>query len=130
MQQPVPLTTILMLWLILMGWLLPQAGSAQPPSPAVLTANAALKRALDELVAMPGGPPGAIALVQRGASITVHAAGVRTLGFPAQPHRQDAMRVASVAKAFNGATALSLVEAGQLSLNDSIGQWLPDLPLA
>jgi D-alanyl-D-alanine carboxypeptidase len=119
-----------MLWHILMGWLMPQAGSAQPLSPAVRTPNAALKRALEELVAMPGGPPGAIALVQRGGSLTVHAAGVRALGSPEQPQPQDAMRVASVAKAFNGATALALVDAGLLLLNDSIGQWLPDLPVA
>ncbi len=130
MTQVFSFPSVLMLLPVLMGLLLPQHGSAFPASPNVRAANAALSRALDELVAMPGGPPGAIALVQRGASITVHAAGVRTLGFPAQPHRQDAMRVASVAKAFNGATALTLVEAGQLSLNDSIGQWLPDLPLA
>ena len=40
------------------------------------------------------------------------------------------MRVASVAKAFNGATALALVEARLLRLNDSISQWLADLPVA
>lgn len=130
MKQPVQLPRILMLWHILMGWLMPQAGSAQPLSPAVRTTNAALKRALEELVAMPGGPPGSIALVQRGGSLTVHAAGVRALGSPEQPQPQDAMRVASVAKAFNGATALALVDAGLLLLNDSIGQWLPDLPVA
>jgi D-alanyl-D-alanine carboxypeptidase len=38
------------------------------------------------------------------------------------------MRLASVAKAFSGATALSLVGDGQLSLSDTIGKWLPGLP--
>jgi D-alanyl-D-alanine carboxypeptidase len=33
-----------------------------------------------------------------------------------------------VAKAFSGATALSLVAIGQLSLDDTIRQWLPELP--
>ena len=40
------------------------------------------------------------------------------------------MRVASVAKAFSGATALSLVSKGQMSLDDTIGARLPDLPAA
>lgn len=83
--------SVLMLLPVLMGLLLPQHGSAFPATTNVRAANAALSRALDELVAMPGGPPGAIALVQRGASLTVHAAGVRTLGFPAQPRTEDAV---------------------------------------
>jgi D-alanyl-D-alanine carboxypeptidase len=40
------------------------------------------------------------------------------------------MRIASVAKAFNGATALVLVDQGVLRLTDTIGRWLPKLPAA
>ena len=40
------------------------------------------------------------------------------------------MRLASTAKAFNGAVALSLVSAGRLSLTDTIGSRLPGLPAA
>jgi D-alanyl-D-alanine carboxypeptidase len=40
------------------------------------------------------------------------------------------MRVASVAKAFSGATALALVDEGVLALDDTIGERLPDLPAA
>jgi D-alanyl-D-alanine carboxypeptidase len=40
------------------------------------------------------------------------------------------MRIASVAKAFSGAVALSLVSKGVLSLNDTIGDLLPGLPKA
>jgi D-alanyl-D-alanine carboxypeptidase len=40
------------------------------------------------------------------------------------------MRIASVAKAFSGATALSLVEEGALSLDDTIAQRVPSLPAA
>ena len=48
-----------------------------------------------------------------------------------QPMRiDDHMRIASVAKAFSGATALSLVSKGDLSLDDTIGARLPDLPAA
>ncbi len=38
------------------------------------------------------------------------------------------MRIASTAKAFSGAVALSLVSKGTLSLNDTIGEFLSDLP--
>jgi D-alanyl-D-alanine carboxypeptidase len=38
------------------------------------------------------------------------------------------MRIASVAKAFSGAVALSLVSKGALSLNDTIGELLKKLP--
>ena len=38
------------------------------------------------------------------------------------------MRLASVSKAFNGATALSLVTRQVLSLEDTVGKWRPDLP--
>ena len=42
-------------------------------------ADAALDRALKELVAMEGGPPGAIAIVQRGNHREVHSFGVRNI---------------------------------------------------
>jgi D-alanyl-D-alanine carboxypeptidase len=38
------------------------------------------------------------------------------------------MRIASAAKAFSGAVALSLVSKGKLSLEDTIGKHLPELP--
>ena len=37
------------------------------------------------------------------------------------------MRIASVAKAFSGATVLSLVDEGVMSLDDTIAQRLPEL---
>jgi D-alanyl-D-alanine carboxypeptidase len=52
---------------------------------------------------------------------------VRT-GRPMRIH--DRMRIASAAKAFSGAVALSLVSEGELSLNDTIGELLPELPEA
>jgi D-alanyl-D-alanine carboxypeptidase len=41
-------------------------------------------------------------------------------------HRDE--RLASVAKAFSGAAARRLVSRGVLSLDDTIGKWLPSLP--
>src|SRR5215204_2203307 len=79
-------------------------------------ADAALDRALEELVAMDGGPPGVIAIV------------VRNLKNNLPLRAKDHMRIASVAKAFSGAVALSLVSKGALSLNDTIGELLSKLP--
>src|SRR5215208_7279778 len=91
-------------------------------------ADAALDRALKELVAMEGGPPGVIAVVQRGQHREVHTFGVANVrtGRPMRIH--DRMRIASTSKAFSGAVALSLVSKGALSLNDTIGELLSELP--
>jgi D-alanyl-D-alanine carboxypeptidase len=91
-------------------------------------ADAALDRALKELVAMEGGPPGAIAIVQRGNHREVHSFGVRNIKSGLPLRADDHMRQASTSKAYSGAVALSLVSKGALSLNDTIGDLLPDLP--
>src|SRR5919112_2319398 len=91
-------------------------------------ADAALDRALEELVAMDGGPPGVIAIVQQGSHREVHSFGVRNLKGALPIRANDHMRIASAAKAFSGAVALSLVSDGKLSLHDTIGERLPELP--
>jgi D-alanyl-D-alanine carboxypeptidase len=93
-------------------------------------ADAALDRALEQLVAMDGGPPGVIAIVQRGPHREVHSFGVRNLKGGLPMRAKDHMRIASVAKAFSGAVSLALVSKGVLSLNDTIGELLPELPEA
>ena len=89
---------------------------------------AALDRALKDLVAMESGPPGVIAVLQRGEKRQVHTSGVANLRTERPMRADDRMRVASAAKAFSGATALSLVSKGKLSLDDTIGERLPGLP--
>jgi D-alanyl-D-alanine carboxypeptidase len=122
-----------MIWVTLLAVLLMLAGATQaiaapahPPAPE----DAALDRALRDLVAMPFGPPGVIALVQRDRDLSVHAEGVSELGRRRPPKATDVMHIASTAKAFNGAVALSLVDRGVLGLDDSIGLRRPDLPVA
>lgn len=104
------------------------AGAATAGTPA--QADAALDRALKQLVAMPGGPPGVIAVVQRGDEVEVHRAGYADVETKRRPRAGDHMRIASTAKAFSGAAALSLVAQGVLSLDDTIAQRLPSLPSA
>jgi len=83
---------------------------------------------LKGLVAMPGGPPGAIAIVQRGGSTSVYRAGVSNIRSGAPLDAGQRMRIASVSKAFSAAVALALVDRRVLALSDTIGKWLPDLP--
>jgi len=88
----------------------------------------ALQRALERFASVEGSAPGIIVVVARGQSIDVHTAGYANLESKRAIHIHDHMRLASVAKAFSGAAALSLVASGQLSLDDTIRQWLPELP--
>lgn len=97
-------------------------------STATERADATLDRALDRLVASADGPPGAEAVVQRGGETTWHAAGVADLRTRRKIQAHDRMRIASTAKAYSGAVALSLVAAGRLALTDTIARRLPALP--
>ena len=90
-----------------------------------------LNRSLKRLVKLDDGPPGAIAIVQRqGDRRRVVKAGFANLTPTERPHPTDRMRIASVAKAFSGAVALSLVDQGRLTLDTTIAERLPDLPAA
>ena len=97
---------------------------------AAKAADAKLDRALEKLVGMRGGPPGVIAIVQRGEHLSVHRFGVANVKSGRPMRIDDHMRIASAAKAFSGAVALSLVSQGKLSLDDTIGKHLPELPEA
>jgi D-alanyl-D-alanine carboxypeptidase len=89
-----------------------------------------LTRALDALVELPSGPPGAVIIVHRGDGRHVLTAGVADVQTGREIRASDHMRIASVAKAFSGAVALTLVDRGSLSLRDTIGERLPYLPAA
>ena len=86
--------------------------------------------ALEDLVAMRGGPPGAIAVVQRGEAREVHAFGEGNIATGRTVRVDDRVRLASTSKSFSGAVALSLVGKGAMSLDDTVGGRLPGLPAA
>lgn len=94
------------------------------------TTTAMLQRELARLVAAPSGPVGAIATLYRNGRITVIRAGRANARRPGAPRLGDHMRIASAAKAFNGAVILHLVQKGRLGLDDTIGQRLPEMPAA
>ncbi len=103
------------------------AGSVPRPT-GCQTASCRLTDAVNTLVGTDGGPPGVIVVVRHGTSSTTVTAGVADLATGTPPDATDAMRMASVAKAYSGATALALVGQGRLSLDDTVGKWLPTLP--
>jgi len=104
--------------------------AAASPAGTARSADTALDRALARFVRQADGPPGVAVVVQRGGRAVLHQAGTADLATGAPIRAFEAMRLASVAKAFSGAVALSLVAAGRLSLSDTVGQRLPGLPHA
>ncbi|MEV7563477.1 serine hydrolase domain-containing protein [Streptomyces sp. NPDC089795] len=112
-----------------LGGLLQPAQAAGAPAPdGPGRHDKGLQRQLDGLVAQEDGPPGVIALLTRGDRTEVYTAGVGDIATGRPPHPDDHMRIASIAKAFSGAVALQLVDQGLLSLDDTIGERLPDQP--
>lgn len=90
-------------------------------------ADAKLDRALRTIVAMPEGPPGVSAVVQRGRDLKLHTGGRANVDAPGPIRLRQHMRIASVTKAFTGAVLLRLVEQGKISLDDTIGELRPEL---
>ncbi|HEY8582388.1 MAG TPA: serine hydrolase domain-containing protein, partial [Capillimicrobium sp.] len=91
--------------------------AAGAPAASAQQTHVDLDAELGELVRMPGGPSGAIIVVQRGDDRQVHTAGVRDAKSEAPVTADDHMRIASTAKAFSAAVALALVEDGKLALD-------------
>ncbi|MFF8316411.1 serine hydrolase domain-containing protein [Streptomyces bobili] len=89
-----------------------------------------LQRQIEEFVRGPGGPPGVIAVLRRESGTRVLRAGVADLETGRPPRPDDHMRIASTAKAFSGAVALSLADRGALDLDDTLRERLPRLPAA
>lgn len=108
--------------------LLPTAADAAPPPGP--HSDTGLQRQLQGLVDSPGGPPGVIAVLQDGRHSRVIKAGVADLDTGRRPAPDDHMRIASTAKAFSGAVALSLVDWNTLDLDETLGERLPQLPEA
>src|ERR1700761_9428073 len=94
--------------------------AAVSASASAKTTDAQVLKGLEGLVASPGGPPGAIATLYRDGELTTLSTGRADVKKAAKPRATDHMRIASVAKAFSGAVALNLVQAGQLGLDDTV----------
>ena len=87
--------------------------------------NELLKRLIS-----PDGP-GAAVLIARGDQVLLRTARGRAQIELGEPLSADhVFRIASITKIFAAATVLKLVEAGKISLDDSLSKYLPDFPHA
>jgi D-alanyl-D-alanine carboxypeptidase len=110
----------------------------QNPAVVATTADAAstspdersLQQQIEQFVSDPGGPPGVIAVLRQDRERRVLRAGVADLATGRPPSTDDHMRIASTAKAFSGAVALTLVDRRELRLDDTLRRRLPQLPRA
>ena len=114
--------------------LLACALAALAASPAVAAerrpVDTQLLRGMADLVERGSGPPLAIAVIQRGSERRVFRVGFADLADHGRARARMRMRIASTSKAMSGGVALSLVAEGLLSLDDTIGELLPELPSA
>jgi D-alanyl-D-alanine carboxypeptidase len=85
----------------------------------------ALVKSIDDVLAAKNGPPGISVLVTGNGRTQYFGKGEANVKTGARPKRSEHARIASVAKAFSGAVALSLVRRGKLRLSDTIGEILP-----
>ncbi|WP_460071904.1 serine hydrolase domain-containing protein [Streptomyces sp. YKOK-I1] len=115
---------------VCLGALAPAAVADPAGAASVTPDDRTLHRRLEAFVDGPGGPPGAIAVLRRDGRTRVVRAGVADLATGRAPRTTDHMRLASTAKAFSGAVALSLVDRHRLRLDDTLRKRLPQLPSA
>src|SRR6202012_5709187 len=93
--------------------------TARTKDRAQAATGTALQRVLNQLVAMPDGPPGVIAIVQHGSQSTVYQAGTASLADRRPLSTSDHARLATFSKTYSGAVALSLVSSGKLRLSST-----------
>jgi len=74
-----------------------------------------------------GSVPGAVALVARGDRVEAQAAGCADVGGTCPMGRDSIFRIASITKPITAAAVMMLVEDGQITLDDPVAPWLPEL---
>ncbi len=85
----------------------------------------ALTKSINDVMAVENAPPAIAVQVTGNGRTQYFRKGKGNLASGAAPKLNEHFRIASVAKAFSGAVALSLVRKGELRLRDTIGELLP-----
>jgi D-alanyl-D-alanine carboxypeptidase len=123
-REPFRSLVVALVALTIFAFVTPRAGAATSG------ADATLQHALDAIVKRADGPPGISVVVQRASTPELLTAGVADTTTHQPIGLTDAVRMASVAKAFSGAAAVSAVADGKLQLDDTIAKILPKQPAA
>jgi CubicO group peptidase (beta-lactamase class C family) len=71
--------------------------------------------------------PGAVGLIARGDRVEVQAVGCTGTAGTYPMARDSIFRIASITKPVTAAAVMMLVEDGQITLDDPVGPWLPEL---
>lgn len=103
------------------------AGSLAASANASPATDTAFKKSLDRLMKAQNGPPGVTVQIRSSGKSKYYSRGISNIAAGSKPKLADHARIASVAKAFSGGVALSLVAQSKLKLNDTIGKILPGL---
>lgn len=108
--------------------LAPAAGAA----PAVAPSRASLQAALDRIVGAAAGPPGISVLIGRPGGAEYLGAGLADVASGRPPRRDEAFRIASVAKGFNSMLAVLAAKTPTgPKLDSTLSAWIPGvLPAA
>lgn len=113
---------------------LSSTGLAQARPAPMRRANAATMRTLDSLASSfvrVGNAPGiAVAVVRGRDTLLFRGYGTANLESGTPVTVTSVFRIGSVTKQFTSSAVMQLVEQGKLALTDTIGQWLPNLPVA
>jgi CubicO group peptidase (beta-lactamase class C family) len=74
-----------------------------------------------------GSVPGAVGLIARGDRVEVQAVGCAGTDGTCPMARDSIFRIASITKPITAAAVMMLVQDGQITLDDPVGPWLPEL---
>ena len=103
------------------------AAQALPP---VATVHRLADSLAKDFIATGGAPSVAIGLVRGRDTIIIAAYGKADLENNVPSTAKSVYRIGSVTKQFTSAAVMQLIEAGKLTLDDTIGTYLPTLPAA
>jgi len=101
---------------------------AQDTLPADLIS--AIDKAAADVLETSGAPSASIAVVRDGTIAYVHAYGLSVIEPPTPATTEMRYSIGSISKQFTAAAILLLAEDRKLSLDDTVGRWLPDLTRA
>jgi D-alanyl-D-alanine carboxypeptidase len=100
---------------------------AAPAQSSAAGTGKAFRSSLKRIMKAPDGPPGIAVVIVRDGKRQFFWRGKGNVRTNTAPKMRRPIRIASVAKAYSGAVALSLVDRGKLKLSDTIGHLLPGL---
>ena len=103
-----------------------QSGAMPAPAKVRQTLDSLAK----EYVTLASAPGTAVAVVRGSDTLLFRGYGMANLELGTPVTVNSVFRIGSVTKQFTASAVLQLVEQGKISLTDSIGQWVPDLPIA